>query len=493
EGYSAGGGVLGLRSYEELLGGFGQAIAFRARRQLARELVRDNAAAIVIDGASYPLYDMAMSGVSFLAQAEAPRWEVDDVLHVDIRVHATSAFRGHARVAREERIYGRRRVGLQLLGGFLDLHEMQRLDEEEALARDLVRGPEEVFSRVPQAYRDALAQAVHFAAFYQRSLAYHDARLADEDQRDARDELVRRAIEAIRPRWHELRLAAAHACLPILGDRKAMSAAKAMTETLLTPMLLAAPVLQRAYSKPLGYPGDFLVMMHIYKDSFEGATSFGKVFHKLACEEPLSAGVRTRKDLVKELTRSEYGRRRAAGEPLRVMSLGCGPAREVVELLAEEPEPPREIHWTLIDQEEKALSVAYHDVIRGIAARGAACSAQCLYLSFEQLVRDPMAIRGEPQDLIYCVGLFDYLSERRAQALVSALRERLRPGGLLAVGNARAPNDHFWLGEFVLDWSLIYRDEAALRRFALGVDPSALEVRHEPSRAYDFLLLREPA
>ena len=146
-------------------------------------------------------------------------------------------------------------------------------------------------------------------------------------------------------------------------------------------------MLHRAYTKPLGYAGDFSVMLHIYKDSFEGDSAFGQVFHKLACEEPLSAGVRTRKDLIKRLTAREHARRRDEGEPLRAMSLGCGPAREVVEYLDECETPPAGIHWTLIDQEEKALSVAYHDVLRGIDARQADCTAQCLYLSFEQLIR----------------------------------------------------------------------------------------------------------
>lgn len=483
-----------MRSYEELVGGFGRAVAFRARRQLARELVREHAASIVIGGASFPLYDMAMSGVSFLAPADAPAWPVDLVIDVDIRVHEASAFRGRARVAREEAVYGRRRVGLQLVGGFLDLHAMQRLDEEQALGRDLAEGPERILGRVPAGYREVLLRAVQFAAFYRRVLSYHEARLADDDAAayEARDALVRRSITAIRPRWHELRLAAAAAARPVLEDRAALAATKALTESLLTPLLLGAPVIGRSYTKPLGYPGDFLVMQHIYKDAFEGETAFDRVWHKLACEEPLAAGVRARKELVKALTAAEYARRRAEGAPLRAMSLGCGPAREVVELLAEHPEPPAGIHWTLIDQEEKALSVAHGDVVRGIAARGGACSVQCLYLSFEQIIKDPGAITGEPEDMIYCVGLFDYLPERRAAALLRSLFERLRPGGLLAIGNALAPNDHFWLGEFVLDWTLLYRDEAALRRLAAAAAPAAIELRREDAGAYDFLLLRKP-
>jgi SAM-dependent methyltransferase len=485
-----------VRTYEELLGGLGQAVAYRARRQLARELLREHAAAIVVDGRSFPLYDMAMSGVSFFAAGDAPQWRVDEVLEVDIRVAEASAYRGRARVAREERVYGQRRVGLQLLSGFLDLHEMQKLDVEQALTRDLAGGPERIFDRVPPDYRQVLMQALHFAGFYQRKLGAHEAWVAEtgEGEREERDWLVQRAAEAIRPRWKALCAAAARACAPLLKDRVSLMAAKACTETLLTPILLAAPVLARAYHKPLGYPGDFTVMLHIYKNAYEGEGAFGRVFHKLACEEPLAAGVRTRKNLVKQLTAGEYARRRAEGQGMRALSLGCGPAREVVEYLAEAPEPPEGVHWTLIDQEEKALSVAYHDVLRGIAARGAHSTAQCLYLSFEQLIRDPLAIRGEPQDFVYCVGMFDYLPKRRAQALVRALYDRLSPGGLLAVGNASGPNEHFWQCELVLDWSLIYRDPEQLRRLAdlVAGEAAEVEVRSEPSRAYDFLLVRKP-
>ena len=200
-------GEVQVRSYEELTGGFGHAVAFRARRQLARELLRQQVAAIAIAGVDFQLYDIAMSGVSFLAPADAPQWHVDDILEVDIRVHGTSAYRGRARVAREERVYGQRRVGLQLLSGFLDLHEMQRLDEEEALARDLRDGPERIHARLPLAYREALFAAQHFVAFYRRTLAYHEARLADGDTRADHDALALRAIGLIRPRWQALRLA----------------------------------------------------------------------------------------------------------------------------------------------------------------------------------------------------------------------------------------------------------------------------------------------
>ena len=43
-------------------------------------------------------------------------------------------------------------------------------------------------------------------------------------------------------------------------------------------------------------------------------------------------------------------------------------------------------------------------------------------------------------------------------------------GGLLAIGNALGPNDHFWMCEFACDWTLIYRDRDDLRVVKLNVD-----------------------
>jgi hypothetical protein len=229
-----------------------------------------------------------MSGVSFLAPTDAPQWHVDDILEVDIRVHGTSAYRGRARVAREERVYGQRRVGLQLLSGFLDLHEMQRLDEEQALSRDLRDGPERIHARLPLAYREALLAAQHFVAFYQphprlpRGPARRDG--------DTRSPRTREALAGDRPDPAALAgpaAAAAEAALAVRGDRGALAAAKMATETLLTPILIAAPVSRAPTTSRSGtrrLPGH---AVHIYKDSFEGDTVFGRVFHKLACEDPL--------------------------------------------------------------------------------------------------------------------------------------------------------------------------------------------------------------
>jgi SAM-dependent methyltransferase len=117
----------------------------------------------------------------------------------------------------------------------------------------------------------------------------------------------------------------------------------------------------------------------------------------------------------------------------------------------------------------------------------------CLNLAFSQILADPNAIGAAGrQDFIFATGLFDYLRESRARELIAGLSRLLNPGGLLAIGNAIGPNEHFWSAEFVLDWTLLYRTRDEMLRLAADVPGEpVVEVVEEPGKAYYFLLVRQ--
>jgi extracellular factor (EF) 3-hydroxypalmitic acid methyl ester biosynthesis protein len=92
-----------------------------------------------------------------------------------------------------------------------------------------------------------------------------------------------------------------------------------------------------------------------------------------------------------------------------------------------------------------------------------------------------------PQDMIYCAGLLDYLPERQAQMLVAALFARLAPGGTLVIGNMKAGTDNVWPLTFVLDWELIYRNEAEMHALAALTQPAAADLALDPT-GYNYLL-----
>ena len=490
--------------YEELEGGLGRAIHYRPERYRAKDLIQEHPLHLRVGGHEAKVDNVAMNGLAFRIGEDQERFEIGSEHEVELLVGDQVAYRGAGRVARQPAPSGTAsvRVAMRLVDGFVDIRGLEDQHEELALADDLKDGARRLHDRVPPHYRAAVEEAVHFVQHYRVALERHEQRLRRRGGGDADvDELVCRALESLRQPWLDIRGRAADSArlemsASLDGHGDTATAMKRYTETVLTTLVRDAPVVERGYAKPLGYPGDYNEMMYIYRNQPEGASAFGRVFHKLACEEPLAAGIRTRKDLMKELQRSEHERvrqERGADETFRVTSLACGPAMEVQEFVREQQDWPGRIQWALIDQEEQALSLAHENVHRSLAGATGEAELKCLYLSFLRMVTEPEIVKEYgPRDFIYAAGLFDYLRPRLARALIANLVDMLRPGGLLAIGNARADERNFWFPELVLDWSLLYRNRDDMIRLAEPVmDRGQVEVMLEPSNAYYFLLFRK--
>jgi SAM-dependent methyltransferase len=486
-------------SYENLMGMVARSVFYRPERRRVRDLVSRKAQPqLMIDGVRFPLFDVSMNGASFLDPQAGERWPIGKVVEVTLLLHDDEVFSGAARVARTEVGPRGTLVGLALIGGFLDLPEIQRRDDEKKLEEQLADGARRERDVVPESYRHRVAEIVHFFQYYRHNLDYHERRYLREGASDADIlQLVRRAADALREPYVQLQLDASAEARQLLSDRDVLVAAKGYTKHIAVPETLDVPLNHRAYTKPLGYPGDYQVMLYYYENTFEGDTVFTKIMHKFAVEHPLSNGVRTRKDWIVDLTESEHRRAIEGGgdrSVFRVANLGCGPAREVSDYIARAGSWPGEVVWTLIDQEEQALSVAFRASQTEIARTGATAQLHLLNLSFMQLLTEGLPLQwAEPQDMIVSAGLFDYLREARAQALIRGLYDLLAPGGLLAVGNAIAPQPMFWSAEFLVDWTLLYRTREEMFNLArLIPDEAEIDVIVEPGNAYYFLLVRRP-
>lgn len=486
------------KSYESLMGAVGRSVFYRPERQRVRELLsRDARPRLLVDGDEYPLFDLSMNGVSFLSPNGENCWKVGDDLDLALVLHGDEVYRGVARIARAERGPRGSRIGVGLCTGFLDLPDILRRDDENRLERDLLGGPAELSDRVPKSYRRVMSDVVYYLQFYRNCLGDHESRYKSGlGGVKGCDELAKRAYESIRDSWWSLQVRAARAAHECLVDREILLAAKEYTEALVTPLAMGAPFVNRSYMKPLGYPGDYKVMEWCYANNYEGEDVFGRVLHKFFVDHyPLSIGVRTRKDLMVEIISREHQRKLAEmGDDarFRVVSLGCGPAKEVSEYISRTKNWPGKSEWTLIDQEEEALSVAYQASRRQIGKWQSNADLSLLNLSFVQMLSEGLPLQ-EPgtKDLIFSVGLFDYLRESRAQVLIRAMFDLLDEGGLIVIGNAVAPNEFFWAAEFLGDWTLLYRTKEEMRALANLVPESAeISVTTEPAGAYHFLLVR---
>ncbi|HOC43928.1 MAG TPA: class I SAM-dependent methyltransferase family protein [Thermoanaerobaculales bacterium] len=487
------------KPYESLMGVFARSVFYRPERQRVRELLsRDAKPQLMINGTEFPLFDMSMNGLSFISTGESSAWKVGDEVELSLVLHNESIYQGPARIARTEAGPRGAHIGVGLTTGFLDLPEISRRDDEKRLERELRDGCGAVERLVPGRYREQMAKAAHFLSHYNRVLRRQEQLYRESGRgEEASTELAERAYESLCEPWWDINVQASRAAVECLESRDVLVAAKEYTEALVTPLVMDSAIGFRAYTKPLGYAGDYHVMLWFYANEFEGKTALGKVIHKFYVDRhPMGRGVRTRKDFIVDLMYKEHERflsTTPSENVFRVVSLGCGPAREVSDFVSRHRTWNGTIAWTLIDQEEEALSVAYRDSRREIGRWGSGARLNLLNLSFVQLLSEGVPLQDPgSQHLIFSAGFFDYLREGRAQTLLKGLFDLLAPGGMLAIGNAVAPNEFFWNMEFLVDWTLYYRSRQEMLGLAsLLPDTAEREVLVEPSGGYHFLLVRK--
>lgn len=479
--------------YEDREGGTGVNIYFRAQRFPTRELLERLPATLSVRGNPYEVHDISMNGVAFLMDGTLPGVRIGDRFAVRLSIGHSTVYEGEGEVVRIDPQRRKRLIGLRLTVGFIDIPGLVATHDELVVARDLARGAMSDIALVDAKYRRVCADIVFLLRHY-RNVAEgfeKSLRTASGDRRGRYESILDQCYRTLREEWEPLRLEANSAVHGLEPRSPAFTATKRFTEAVVTRELTVAPSWQRSYEKPLGYPGDYVVMNYFYAQAWEGDSIFAKIVHRLLTQDPLPACVIPRMEMLRDAIADTSARHGQSGRVLRVTSLGSGPAREIEECLRS-GSPPTRAHFLLIDQDERALSFA-HSTTYPLASRlGGRITVECLYLSFSQLVRNSDLLRMPPQDVIYTAGLVDYLSQPVARTLIRALVEHLAPGGTLVVGNMKTRPDVAWTSEFVLDWPLIFRTEQEMSDLIAGLGLLDVTVSLDRTGCTYLLYARKP-
>ena len=95
-------------------------------------------------------------------------------------------------------------------------------------------------------------------------------------------------------------------------------------------------------------------------------------------------------------------------------------------------------------------------------------------------------------DLIYTMGLFDYLTPPVAKAVIDKIYAMLKPGGMLIVGNYHVGNPDRYYMEYWMDWVLFYRTEEQFLAIAANLSDAQKTIEFEDTRCQMFLRVRKP-
>lgn len=223
------------------------------------------------------------------------------------------------------------------------------------------------------------------------------------------------------------------------------------------PYFMRSRFAERAYYKPRGYAGDYLMMEMIYRNEPEGDGRLGTLVDGWCLNSAPAKAVRGRRKLLCEQLETYASDNLRRGAPVLIMNLASGSNRELFDFISRCGHT-EVISATCVDADPLAL--AYTDQKVNIGSHKAS-----IRLMNDNVVKWSLgAIRHEYglQDIIYSAGLTDYLDRRLFSALIERCYEHLKPGGVLIIGNFTPKNHNRVIMDHVLHWRLIYRDRSDL-------------------------------
>ena len=465
----------------------------RARRVRTEELQLEGLVAsgqhATLGGLSASVEDLSLTGAALVLPDAALRASLvltgDRIERLELACRGAALYQGDAHVRRITERGADLVIGVEVLGGAIDLSELYRLGARHSFTERLHAVLEPAEDDVSNAFKvwvtDCRTELEKLKAFLDA-----EERSLDNLDQFTREQTLATYLEETAPRVVERLNAASRELTALVGSlgEDQHPIYRSYYKSQLLPLILHSPLLKRAYSKPLGYAGDYEMMNMLYRDHAEGDSLFGRVLNLYAAQEPAAQANINRLAYLSAKIRTAI---EARGH-VRLASIGSGPAHELAVLLEESPGLGRYLEVALIDQEPRVLTYCE----RTLSPLSAKTGVKLTFI--RESVRRLLTTKklkealGE-RDFIYSAGLFDYLNPRSFAALLGVLYDALGPSGHLCVGNVASHNPSRYFMEYGLDWFLNHRSPAELLEFAQALRPAPIrmEVDAEPSGINLFL------
>ena len=233
-------------------------------------------------------------------------------------------------------------------------------------------------------------------------------------------------------------------------------------------------IVKRSFEKPRGYPGDYMMLENVYNNQIY-SEDIGKYYDRYLLDNPYAVAVRCRKDKLKEMLH-EFVSDNEEKSQIKILNLACGSCREIAELIpAIKYKKP--LTFTCVDWDEEALKFSR----QSFQALPLNIKVELMNKDIIAMIKDRKEIENlGMQDLIYSMGLIDYLPDRILKRWIHFFYQLLpKNGKLLLTHKNREKTFPPLAPNWFCDWKFVPRskeevlnllDGCGLTEFSLDMD-----------------------
>ncbi len=273
----------------------------------------------------------------------------------------------------------------------------------------------------------------------------------------------------------------------IKDDPKLLKETQTRFREAIQPWFEQSWCMQRAFTKPRGYPGDYELLTAIYNRQPK-SLGLGGYLDRYFLNTTLGQAVPARMRSAREFLLGEIHNRPGK---VRILNVACGACREYTEGF--ESTADRDIELTLVDNDPLALEFVQANVAPHIPSHIA-----LTYVRYNALRMTNSRVNVErfnQSDILYSVGLCDYIPDEYLIPMLKGWRESVAEGGVVYVAFKDEALYDTAEYQWLVDWFFLQRSEAdCLELFAkAGYDVSQIDVTRSETPVIINYAARVPA
>jgi hypothetical protein len=306
--------------------------------------------------------------------------------------------------------------------------------------------------------------STHVASFT-AALAAFD-RQFDGDESPTNDEALAQLTQSI----NQMLAACNRLEQQLASDPQLLKSTQARFREAIWPWFGKSWMMQRALTKPQGYPGDFVLLTAIYERQPK-SHGLGGYLDRYFLNTTLGRAVPARMRAIRAFLTEEIARRDGK---VKILNVASGPCREYLDGFLESEAV--DVQLTCVDNDTQALDFVQETVVPHMNDR---IHTRFMRYNALRMVSGKVNIeRFGKNDIIYSVGLCDYIPDDYLVPMLRGWRESLADHGLVYV--AFKDMVHYDKAEYqwLVDWYFYQRTVEECRNLFVeaGYDMDRMEV-----------------